>query len=269
MIEITSHQNKWIKLAKSLATKKYREKEQKFLLEGLRTVTLAIETGQKCHAILVSSDVSTHIEMTFEFDEIAQVYSVETALFKEISHTENSQGVIGIMSIPDKMSDEGFLEMLKEEEITSLIMLDRLQDPGNMGTVIRTADAAGFSYVILNKGCVDVYNDKVVRSTVGSILNVRFVETEQPLALINKLKSLGYNIVVTSLKDSKDYKEDDNYSEKNCLVIGNEANGVSEELIGVADVCVKIPIFGKAESLNAAVAAGIMMYRIAEKSSSR
>ena len=269
MIEITSPQNKWIKLAKSLATKKYREKEQKFLLEGLRTVTLAIETGQKCHAMLVSKDALTQNVKIFDFEEIAQLYFVETSLFKEISHTENSQGVIGIMSIPDKMSDEAFLEMLKEEEINSLIMLDRLQDPGNMGTVIRTTDAAGFSYVILNKGCVDVYNEKVVRSTVGSILNVRFVETDQPHAMIKKLKSLGYNIVVTSLRDSKDYKEDDNYSEKNCLVIGNEANGVSEELIGTADVCVKIPIYGKAESLNAAVAAGIMMYRITDKSSSR
>ncbi|MBE0449220.1 MAG: RNA methyltransferase [Clostridia bacterium] len=269
MIEITSPQNKWIKLAKSLATKKYREKEQKFLLEGLRTVTLAIETGQKCHVILVSNDILAQNDKNFDFEEFAQVYSVETGLFKEISHTENSQGVIGIMSIPDKMIDDEFIETLKEEDISSLIMLDRLQDPGNMGTVIRTADAAGFSYVILNKGCVDVYNEKVVRSTVGSIFNVKFIEAEQPLDLINTLKILGYNIVVTSLRDSKDYKAEDNYAAKNCLIIGNEANGVSDELIESADICVKIPIFGKAESLNAAVAAGIMMYKINDRSSSR
>jgi TrmH family RNA methyltransferase len=267
-MEITSSQNKWIKLAKSLATKKYREKEQKFLLEGLRTVSLAIETGQICHAILVSSDVLSQNEKTYEFEEIAPVYSVETGLFKEIAQTENSQGVIGIMSIPEKLGEEDFLELLGKEEIDSLIMLDRLQDPGNMGTVIRTADASGFSYIILNKGCVDVYNDKVVRSTVGSILNVRFVETVNPVRLIESLKLLNYNIVVTALKDAKDYKRDDNYSVKNCLVIGNEANGVSEELIGSADVCVKIPIFGKAESLNAAVAAGIMMYKISDAKSS-
>jgi TrmH family RNA methyltransferase len=172
------------------------------------------------------------------------------------------------MSIPEKLGEEDFLELLGKEEIDSLIMLDRLQDPGNMGTVIRTADAAGFAYIILNKGCVDVYNDKVVRSTVGSILNVRFVETVNPVRLIESLKLLNYNIVVTALKDAKDYKRDDNYSVKNCLVIGNEANGVSEELIGSADVCVKIPIFGKAESLNAAVAAGIMMYKISDAKSS-
>ncbi len=269
MVEITSTQNKWIKLAKSLSTRKYREKEQKFLLEGLRTVSLAVETGQTCHAILISADTLTQNEKTFEFEEVAPVFSVETVLFKEIAHTENTQGVIGIMSIPEKLSDEEFLEKLKKEEINSLIMLDRLQDPGNMGTVIRTADAAGFPYIILNKGCVDVYNDKVVRSTVGSILNVQFVEAENPGQLIIGLKSLGYNIVVTALRDSKDYKADDNYSLKNCLVIGNEANGVSGELIESADVCVKIPIFGKAESLNAAVAAGIMMYRMTDRSSLR
>lgn len=269
MIEITSSQNKWIKLAKSLGTKKYRDKEQKFLLEGLRTVSLAIETGQNCHAIMISKDKISQNDMVYDFNLISSVFSVETALFKEIAHTENSQGVIGIMSIPDKMTEESFLEKIKQGEVQSLIMLDRLQDPGNMGTIIRTADAAGFPYIILNKGCVDVYNDKVVRSTVGSILNVSFIETDAPERLINNLKTMNYNVVVTALKNAKDYKLEDNYSLKNCLVIGNEANGVSEELIESADVCVKIPILGNAESLNAAVAAGIMMYRINDNVSSR
>lgn len=252
MHEITSAQNAQYKNAKQLRVKKYREKQQKFLLEGSRYIETAVATGRKCHALFKVK------ESNFELSDIP-TYILTNELFDALSGTENSQGVIGVFDIKEPMH----LDCI-EPSVGNILFLDRIQDPGNLGTMIRTADASGIRLVLLAKGTVDVYNDKVVRSAAGSLLNVECLYVDSSESALNMLKQKGFNLVVTALRGAVDYNLKTNYRETNCLVIGNEANGVSDEIISMADVVVKIPISGEAESLNASVAAGIMMYKIKE-----
>ncbi len=128
------------------------------------------------------------------------------------------------------------------------MILDRIQDPGNMGTIIRTADSAGVDAIIALKGCVDIYNPKVIRSTMGSIFDVNIIDASQD-ETVDMLKSLDFNIVSSYLNTENFYDKID-YGSKVALVIGNEANGINEELVSKSDILVKIPIYGKAESLN-------------------
>lgn len=255
MIEITSANNGYFKKAKSLHYKKYREKEELFLLEGYRYIKTAIELKQKCFGLFFTQDHQ-------EFDQWGDNFPhfvLSKELFSQLSQTENTQGIIGIFSMPKTLTLEDTFEG------NSLLYLDRIQDPGNLGTIIRTADAAGISTILLGKGCVDVYNDKTIRSAAGSILNVKFVYVSDSVKGMQKIREQGFKIIVTALENARYFDEPNLYGQKNCLVIGNEANGVSPEIINHSDVCVKIPIDGNAESLNAAVAAGIMMYKLREQ----
>lgn len=140
------------------------------------------------------------------------------------------------------------------------MILDRIQDPGNMGTIIRTADSAGVDAIIALKGCVDIYNPKVIRSTMGSIFDMNIIDASQD-ETVDILKSLDFNIVSSYLNTENFYDKID-YGSKVALVIGNEANGINEELVSKSDILVKIPIYGKAESLNAAISSAILMYEI-------
>ena len=141
-----------------------------------------------------------------------------------------------------------------------VLILDRIQDPGNMGTIIRTADSAGVDAIIALKGCVDIYNPKVIRSTMGSIFDMNIIDASQD-ETVDMLKSLDFNIVSSYLNTENFYDKID-YGSKVALVIGNEANGINEELVSKSDILVKIPIYGKAESLNAAISSAILMYEI-------
>lgn len=140
------------------------------------------------------------------------------------------------------------------------MILDRIQDPGNMGTIIRTADSAGVDAIIALKGCVDIYNPKVIRSTMGSIFDMNIIDASQD-ETVDMLKSLDFNIVSSYLNTENFYDKID-YGSKVALVIGNEANGINEELVSKSDILVKIPIYGKAESLNVMISSAILMYEI-------
>jgi TrmH family RNA methyltransferase len=148
-----------------------------------------------------------------------------------------------------------------ERKMKHVLVLDRIQDPGNLGTMIRTADAAGFDTVLLGKGTVDPFNAKVVRATQGSLfhVNVRAVDL---LETLPELKSEGFHVYGTALAKATSYEQVD-FKDKVALVIGNEAQGVHNDVLDLCDTRVHIPVLGDAESLNAAVAAGILMYRIA------
>ena len=171
---------------------------------------------------------------------------------------------------------EGWIEILgsgmvhryKERDLVNninqddkfVLILDRIQDPGNMGTIIRTADSAGVDAIILLKGCVDIYNPKVIRSTMGSIFDMNIIQTTQDEA-VDFLKANNFDIV-SSYLHTESYYNETTYDGKIALVIGNEANGINDELISKSDKLVKIPIYGNAESLNAAISAAILMYEI-------
>ena len=138
------------------------------------------------------------------------------------------------------------------------LLCDKVQDPGNLGTIIRTAHAAGASGIILTKGTVDIYNDKTIRSTMGSVFYLPIIY-DNDLSFLKKLKEDGFSLVTTSLQESKNFFEED-LRVKVILGVGNEGNGISDEIFAMSDKKVKIPMPGGAESLNVAVASSIILF---------
>ena len=247
---ITAKDNDKIKYTKSLLKSKNRNKESKFIIEGYRILTLAIECRAKLDYVFINEDFEKKQEHK-EFLELLKKKDIK--VYK--TDTENTQGIIGVVKFKQKTLEENLTDNNR-----FVLILDRIQDPGNMGTIIRTADAAGVDAIIALKGCVDIYNPKVIRSTMGSIFDMNVIHATQEETLrILKLKKFD---IVSSYLDTNNYYNTIEYNYKTALVIGNEANGINDELVSKSDVLVKIPIYGKAESLNAAISSAILMYEI-------
>ena len=258
-IMITAKDNDKVKYTKSLLKSKNRNKESKFIIEGYRILTLAIECNAKIDYVFINEEFEKKTEHV-EFLEILKskninTYKTTNKIFNGLVDTESTQGILAVV----KFNQRTIQENLKDEHRFVLI-LDRIQDPGNMGTIIRTADAAGVDAIIALKGCVDIYNPKVIRSTMGSIFDMNIIHATQEEAVrLLKLKNFD---IVSSYLDTDNYYDKVEYNYKTALVIGNEANGINDELVSKSDVLVKIPIYGKAESLNAAISSAILMYEI-------
>lgn len=182
-----------------------------------------------------------------------KLYCVSDAVMKKISDTETPQGIIAVCRMQNTTLDK----LLAKGEM--LLVLDRVGDPGNLGTMLRTADAAGVGGVVLLKGCVDIYSPKTVRSSMGSLFHVPVVNGIDEEKFIVEAKEAGYELLVTSLEGADNlYKAD--LGGRIAFVMGNEASGVSANLLERADKRVYIPMAGRAESLNVAMAAGIVMF---------
>ena len=254
MKKINSRSNEIFKNALKLTRKKYRDLEGKYLLEGVKPLEDALNQGIDVECIFVREETEKDIAATgFE----VQAIELEKTLFDELSNTETSQGIIAV--VKKKPQDcFGFMGP------GTAVILDRLQDPGNIGTIIRTAEAAGCSAVLAVKGTGDIYSPKVVRSAAGSVLRMPVYEGLEPEDAVRICKEAGRKIAVSCLEGAEDYREAA-LDENTAIVIGNEGRGVSSEFISLADIKVKIPMKGEIESLNAAVAAGILMYAAAGK----
>src|SRR5699024_3304873 len=242
---ITSIQNKQVKEWKKLHKKKYRYEKRQFLIEGFHLIEEAYETDQAVETIIV--DEETDCPDWFDDDYVVRVTK---QVFSELSQTETPQGILAVLRMQD-------VQTVKSNYV---LLLDAIQDPGNLGTIIRTADAAGFSQVVLGDGTVDLYNDKVIRATQGSLFHIPIIQANLQEA-IHQLKESGFSIWATTLKRAQNYR-DIEASPKTAIILGNEGSGVAENHIDLADELVKIPIFGQAESLNVGIAAGILMYYI-------
>ena len=180
-----------------------------------------------------------------------------------MSETITPQGVLAVVGMPCyRLLDEDYLDKIysKTGKI-KLLILEDTSDPGNLGTIMRTAEAAGVTGVIMTKGTVDIFNPKVVRSTMGSIFRLPFAYVEDLKEVIKELKKEGISFYATHLKGEKSYKAI-KYSDRSAILIGNEARGLSDEVADLADTYVLIPMQGRVESLNAAVAAALMMYEV-------
>ena len=258
-INISSKDNERVKYTKSLLKSKNRQKESKYIIEGYRILTLAIECNADLDYVFINEtfeDKEEHRKILNILDERnIKVFKTTNKIFKELIDTENTQGILGVVKFKDRKIEHN----IKSNDEFVLI-LDRIQDPGNMGTIIRTADAAGVDAIIALKGCVDIYNPKVIRSTMGSIFDMNIIHCTQEECL-EELKSKDFKIV-SSYLDTENYYHETKYHERTALVIGNEANGVNDDLIKQSDILVKIPIYGNAESLNAAISSAILMYEI-------
>ncbi len=260
MKEITSRENRIYKLCVRLGTRKYREREGLYIAEGPNVVREAIEFGAGIEQIIISSDAAGNGEI----GELAGMTDAPAALmaaelFAKISDTENSQGIIALIRVRET-DGKAFFNVIGPDG--SAVILDRLQDPGNIGTILRTARAAGYGGAIVVKGTGDVYAPKTARAAAGALFVLPVLRVESGRAAAEAARSAGMRVAVTDAADAPgclDYR-DAELAGHIALVIGNEGNGVSEELSEAADIKVHIPMAAGTESLNAAVAAGILMY---------
>ena len=252
---ISSASNQQIKHIVQLQKKaKLRSELGQFVIEGIKMYG---EIPKDCI-------VSTYVSETFYNEKIKNNYIgvekyeiVSDKIFGEISETITPQGIIAIVRQP-----KYDFESIINKDNATLLFLDNLRDPGNLGTIIRTAEGAGIDGVVLSKESVDIYNPKVIRSTMGAIYRVPFIYEENfATKLRDKYIKLGYSLYAAHLEGAVNYTKLD-YNKKTGIIIGNEANGISKEVASIAGNMIKIPMEGQVESLNAAVSAALIMYEV-------
>ncbi|NLK71542.1 MAG: RNA methyltransferase [Clostridiales bacterium] len=258
--EISSKDNLIIKKIKQLSLKKYREKYNQFIMEGLNLIEEAIKNEADINLVIYKDsflNIPYQEELIDFLDEKnIPVYHVPDELFEYISDTENPQGIISVVMKPVFDFSEIF-----NKPYSNVLLIDKLQDPGNMGTILRTADASGIDGVIVMKGSVDLYLSKTVRSAAGSVFRVPILIMDDAYEAISLLRKYNKKILATSPR-AKNCYYDVNISGDTALVIGNEANGVSEEFMSNSDYKIKIPMLRDTESLNASIAAAVIMYEM-------
>ncbi len=253
MIESNSNnQIKYIVHLKKSA--RFRRKEQLFLVEGFKMVkeALARDLVEKIY-------IAENCHMDLPEKVHSQVEIVSDRLFRELSDTTTPQGVLALVRMP-QYSWEDFLE----DKDASLLCLEDINDPGNLGTMLRTAEGAGMSAVVVSKNTVDPFHPKVVRATMGAMFRMPVLIREDFIQSMKELKEKSFHIYAAHLDGKFAYSEE-SYCGKVAILIGNEANGLSNEATEIADKKVLIPMKGQLESLNAAVSAAILMYEVARK----
>ena len=244
---ITSKDNSKIKEIKKLKEKKYRKTA--FIVEGIKMLKEAISEKAEIDTIIIREDTELDFKLESELEK--KVIHVTKNVFETISDVVSPQGVLVVIN---KKIDDNKIS----KHADYILALDGIQDPGNLGTIIRTADSANIKQILVSKDTVDSYSPKVVRATMGAIYRVKIIECEDLAKTLKSLQTTGFEIVTTDLHTDKSIY-DMNYNKK-IVVIGNEANGVTPEIRELSNYRVKIPMLGKTESLNAAVATGIMIY---------
>ncbi len=258
---ISSLHNEKVKALMALMNKPRERKERGlFICEGPKVYLEAVKAG------LVDS---VYVSDSFRGrnDDIAPEAEVMSDdVFEKVSGTVTPQGVLTVTKMPE-YTLEGLLSGKykgdRPKDTLNLIILEDVRDPGNIGTIIRTAEGAGMDAVIMSQGCVDVFNPRVVRSTMGTIFRMPFIYVKDFQGTLDELQKAGTRLYAAYLPGSEDYRavSNEDYAEKG-VIIGNEANGLTRETAEKADVRVRIPMDGKVESLNAAVAASLLMYEI-------
>lgn len=258
---ITSKQNAIVRHVRALHNKKYREENRQFFVEGVKLTLEAIKKGASISFLLFSDefDYNEFDEKSEESFENVKSYRLSRRIFDDISDCNTPQGIIAVVN----RIDTSISKTIGKEKFF-LVILDEVRDPGNVGTIIRTLDAAGADGLVLLGGCADPYSPKVVRSTMGSIFRVPVYEIDDYRDFFCDLKKLDTHIMVGHVQ-GEDLFEWKGGQKRIALVIGNESNGVRPEIRDLAASMVTIPMSGKTESLNAATAAGLIIYEIYRK----
>ena len=250
MREIRSKDNKIWKRCEQLTMRKYRDRSGLYLIEGENLLDEAIRNHVRIETVLVREDCQKALPP----EAADKVFLLDARLFDKLAQTVTSQGILAVVAKA---------EVRKEDFIglpgSNFIVLDRLQDPGNIGTILRTADAAGYRLAILMKGTADVYAPKVVRAATGSLFRMPVVSVASTEELVEFTRAAGKKLTATCLDAQRCYYDED-LTHDIALVIGNEGSGVAPALIESSELRIKIPMQGNIESLNAAVAAGVLMY---------
>lgn len=251
---ISSKDNEIIKSIKKLKDKKYRDIENSYIIEGIKLLKEAIEEKAEIKQIIICDDCEkTEMiskELMYEIAKYNCNY-VTSKVFKYLTEVQTPQGILAVIGKTPKDQEIDYTQDI-------IVALDGIQDPGNLGTILRTVDSIGLTQILVSKETADSFNPKVVRSTMGAIFRVKVIECENLQEKLKEIKKHKYKIVVSSLQTENSLY--DIKLNKKVIVVGNEANGVSAEIQEMADEKIKIPMLGKTESLNASVATGVMLY---------
>ncbi len=259
---ITSTANAKIKRLINLQKKrKARAQEGVFLVEGIRMAKEA--PGEKIRELYAAESFDRHCHD--EVEEIAEKSGIRPeiltdAVFAHVSDTKTPQGILLVMERTHYTEED----LYGDGEKALILILENLQDPGNLGTLLRSAETAGVTGVLLSEGSVDVYSPKVVRSTMGSLFRVPFLYVDDLIAAMRNLQTRGTRIYAASLDGAAAYDEEA-YDGDTAFLIGNEGSGLSKEAASSADAGIYIPMEGEAESLNAAIAGSILLFEAARQ----
>ena len=246
---IESVKNPQVKQWKKLHTKKERDKTGTFIVEGFHLVEEALKKRENVIELIMSE--TTDLPAHWNVDNIS-ITIVTPEIMKELSETETTQGIVAVCNQVNQHDVS-----IKQAK---LLLIDAVQDPGNLGTMIRTAEAAGLDAIIVGTGSVDIYNSKVIRSTQGAIFHVPVIRAELDQWII-KLKEQDIPVYGSALENAISYREVQQ-SSTFALIVGNEGNGVNPTLLNQTNKNLYIPIYGKSESLNVAIATGILLYHL-------
>lgn len=249
---ITSTSNQQIKKLSLLMKKAKERKEQGlFVVEGVKMFGEAPRewlAGVYVSEQFVSNEEHRKLLSDVPYEIVAD------SVFRAVSDTQTPQGILAVVRMPKYTMDD----MLRGDQ-THLLILESVQDPGNLGTMVRTGEGAGITGVVMNRTTVDMFNPKTIRSTMGSIYRVPFVVADDLEQTLQMLKKKGVRLYAAHLKGQKQYDAFD-YTEATGFLIGNEGNGLSDEIANAADSYIRIPMEGQVESLNAAISASLLMY---------
>lgn len=255
---INSMSNKQIKRVVNLQNKaRARREEGVYVAEGLRMCREF--SPREVETLYVTEDFAAGREnrrwmADFRWELVTDI------VMNAMSDTRTPQGVLAVA----RQRSHTLEEMLGAKGPACLLLLETLQDPGNLGTILRAGEGAGITGLVMNRECADIYSPKVIRSTMGSILRVPFVYADDFEAAARRVKEAGIRLFAAHLEGAKDYDRED-YRGNVGFIIGNEGSGLTAQTAALADACIKIPMAGQVESLNAAVAAAVLMYETARQ----
>lgn len=246
MEQITSSQNAKVKQYLKLKKKRERDKQNKAVLEGFHLIEEAYQSGLKIEQLFVFDVQRVDAKLLASAE---QVYEINMKVAESLAGTVTPQGIFAIIQKPQ----------IESSSLKQVLILDRVQDPGNVGTLIRTADAAGLDAVVMTKGTADAFSDKVLRASQGSVFHIPIIVEEDIIHFIQQFEGPVYG---TALNQVVNYHEVEKGQSSFALVLGNEGEGISDEILQTTTQNITIPIYGKAESLNVAIAAGILMFHL-------
>ena len=256
---ITSTANRQIKYVSALLKKaKARREEQLFVAEGVR---MCMEIPpERIRTLYISDSFRKNTNCAALTERVRQVEVLTDTVFAALSDTRTPQGVLAVAEqshyCPEDLTMAG-----PDGAKPLLLVLEQIQDPGNLGTVLRAGEGAGVTGILMDGGTADIYNPKVVRSTMGALFRVPYLVCDDMSTEVERLKQEGFVIYAAHLSAERDYT-DEHYADRAAVLIGNEAGGLSDAVSGRADTLLKIPMEGELESLNAAVSAALFMYEL-------
>ena len=282
---ISSTTNKQVKFVNALVKKaKTRREEDLFVAEGLRMCSEIPK--DRIHTLYISESFSKTKECKTIREGVKHIELVTDEVFKSLSDTQTPQGILALVKQYHYTLDEVTGKTAKEKATASgqdadgsvqnrkkqenrkkpalLMVLETIQDPGNLGTILRAGEGAGVTGVVMDANTTDIYNPKVIRSTMGSVLRMPFVYVEDLHETLQELKNRNIRLFAAHLKGKQAYDLED-YTGDTAFLIGNEGNGLTDETAAMADTYVRIPMEGSVESLNAAVAASVLMFEAARQ----